>query len=204
MPAERQVRLRCAATDFGVQVVLMSWMIAPWATRGRHSPSSSVFVSVRQASLVRLGWSLTGDRQLGEDLAQAALARLWTRWATVSSGGDPWPYLQRVAVSLASSWRRRRWRGEVPSLSVPDVVDHFDGVVSVQETDSVERWLALLPVRQRAVIVLRFLFDLSVADSADRLGCSEGTVKSQTAKALRTLREYAEATGEPTEAESTS
>jgi RNA polymerase sigma factor (sigma-70 family) len=109
----------------------------------------------------------------------------------VSATGDPWPYLQRIAVSLASSWRRRLWRGEIPSASIVEAADRFDGHAAVHASDSIERWLALLPARQRAVIVLRFLFDLSVTETADLLRCSQGTVKSQTAKALTTLRSRA-------------
>ena len=148
----------------------------------------TAFARLRQADLVRLCWALTGERQLGEDLAQASLARLWQRWEAVAAGGDPWPYLQRIAVSVAATWRRRRWRFEIPGVSFVDRADSSDGLDAVHAGDGVERWLRLLPPRQRAVIVLRFLFDLSVEETADRLGCTSGTVKSQTAKAMTTLR----------------
>jgi RNA polymerase sigma-70 factor (sigma-E family) len=154
----------------------------------RMAVGFDAFVRARQGELARLGWGLTGDRQRGEDLAQAAFDRLWRRWSTVSASGDPWAYTQRIAVTLASSWRRRRWSSEVPTASPasgPAPGEQFDGVLS---RHLVEMWLALLPPRQRAVITLRFLLDLSVVETADRMSCSTGTVKSQTSKALTTLR----------------
>lgn len=149
----------------------------------------TAFVAVRQAGLVRLGWALTGDRHLGEDLAQATLDRVWARWARVSGRGDPWPYAQQVAVSLAATWWRRRWRHvEVvggPSPEAPAATDDF---ADADTRDMVAQWLATLPRRQRAVVVLRFLADLPVDETAEILHCSPGTVKSQTAKALGKLR----------------
>lgn len=147
----------------------------------------------RQSQLVRLCWALTGDRHLAEDLAQTSLDRLWRRWAAVSQKGDAWPYLQRIAVSQAATWRRRRWHhaeavsGEAPEpvSSAGDVFDAIDGRVDVAA------WLARLAPRQRAVVTLRFLFDLSIPEDADLLHCSQGTVKSQTSKALAALRESA-------------
>ena len=150
------------------------------------------FVERRQVQLLRLCRALTGDEQLGEDLAQATLHRLWARWVRVSSRGDPWAYAQRIAVSLASTWRRRQWRSEVASSDVPES-GHPAGDENVELTRAtVARWLGTLSRKQRAVIVLRFLADRSVADTADVLGCSAGTVKSQTAAALRRLRTLAE------------
>lgn len=148
----------------------------------------SAFVRERQASLVQLASALAGDRQLGEDLAQAALARLWPRWRKVSATGDPWPYLQRITISVASTWRRRRWRTELVTDKVPEPVA-ADSEPSPAVADlTVAKWLALLPPRQRAVIVLRFLADLSVEEAAGILGCTQGTVMSQTAKARNRLR----------------
>jgi RNA polymerase sigma factor, sigma-70 family len=134
-------------------------------------------------------WALTGDFGRGEDLAQASLQRLWPRWASVSATGDPWPYLQRIAVSQAATWRRRRWLGETPWAVLPDRGDATDHADSIAGRRTVQQWLDTLPPRRRAVIVLRFLVDLSVDETADRLGCSTGTVKSQTAKALGKLRD---------------
>ena len=152
----------------------------------------TAFVAQRQMLLLRLCWALTGDRHRGEDLAQAVLDRLWRRWAKVSAGGDdPWPYTQRIAVSLASTWRRRLWSGEVATGHIGDRAES-DRAGQLADRDEVARWLAVLARQQRAVIVLRFLADLSVEQTAVVLGCTSGTVKSQTAKALARLRTLAE------------
>lgn len=160
----------------------------------------TVFVAQRQASLLRLTRALTGDTQLGEDLAQATLVRVWARWKKVSANGDPWPYTERVAVSLASTWRRRRWRGEIPTETPPHAQPATRSTSgSALGNATVGRWLATLPPRQRAVVVLRFLSDLSVDETARVLQCSPGTVKSQTAKARGLLRSIAESERESEE-----
>jgi RNA polymerase sigma-70 factor (sigma-E family) len=155
------------------------------------------FVASRQGSLVRLGWALTGDRHTGEDLAQACLSRLWPRWERVASAGDPWAYTQRIAVTLASTWRRRRWRSsEQPAGIAPPGTEAFatvsgDGFEDSDTRSVVAGWLRQLPARQRAVVALRFMFDQSIEETAAVLRCSPGTVKSQTSKALATLRSLA-------------
>jgi RNA polymerase sigma-70 factor (sigma-E family) len=150
----------------------------------------STFVVARQAELARFGWALTGDPQLGEDLVQSALQRLWPHWSRVAASGDPLAYTQQIMVNLWSSWRRRRrWQVERVGESPSDEGSPGDLTTAVDEQDSIDGWLAQLPPRQRAVVVLRFLLDLGVTETADRLGCSSGTVKSQTSKALHTLRE---------------
>jgi RNA polymerase sigma-70 factor (sigma-E family) len=154
------------------------------------------FVAARQAALVRLGWALTGDRQLGEDLAQAAFDRLWPRWRRIAAEGDPWPYLQRIAVNLATTWWRRRYRHlEVLTDSVPERVAAGDPA-SADLRAVVAGWLPTLPPGQRASVVLRFMCDLSVAETAEIMCCSAGTVKSQTTRALNALRARASEAGE--------
>jgi RNA polymerase sigma-70 factor (sigma-E family) len=160
--------------------------------RSDDATGFAAFVHTRQAALVRLGWALTGDRQAGEDLAQMALDRLWSHWPRVSSTGEPWAYAQRVAINLAATRRRRRrHRAEVLTASVPDqraCPDESDGT-DLRQT--IEGWLHRLPAGQRAVVTLRFIFDLSIQETANILQCSPGTVKSQTAKALAHLRAIA-------------
>ena len=146
------------------------------------------FVRARHPALLRLTSALAGDRHTGEDLAQATWHRLWPRWNQVAGQGDPWAYTRRIAVSLSVSWSRRRWRtAEVVVTDVPDSASPVDGNSATLDRLVVAEWLAALPARQRAVVVLRFLEDLPVAEVAAALGCSEGTVKSQTSKALAKL-----------------
>jgi RNA polymerase sigma-70 factor (sigma-E family) len=148
------------------------------------------FVDRRQAELVRLGWALTGDRHLGQDLAQAALERLLPHWSRVATGGEPIAYAQRIVVTLAASWQRRRSWAEQPVADLP--VSAVAGI-DIETRERVHAWVEMLPPRQRVVIVLRFLLDLSVEQTAAHMGCSTGTVKSQTAKAMGSLRALAAA-----------
>ncbi len=146
----------------------------------------SEFVHVAWPGLVRTAYLLLGDRGLAEDLAQTALAKTYAAWPKVRDVQAAPGYARTTLVNTAASWfRRRSWRNELPTESLPD-----QGVHDLDPTlrPSVVAALAQLPPRQRAVIVLRFYEDLSVAESARALGCSEGTVKSQTSHALAKLR----------------
>jgi RNA polymerase sigma-70 factor (ECF subfamily) len=129
----------------------------------------------------------TGERAVGEELAQEALVRAWQRWPQVGRMDSPEAWTFRVGFNLAGSWRRRaaaerrahRWRG-VPAI----VHDDPDGA----ETEAVRVAVAGLPPRQRAVIVARVYLGHDVAGAAALLGCAEGTVKAATAHALANLR----------------
>jgi RNA polymerase sigma-70 factor (sigma-E family) len=143
------------------------------------------FVLARSPALLRFGWLLTGNRATAEDLVQAALMRTWARWGRLESAEGAEPYVRRVMVTQYATWWRRRWRAEVPTAAPPDQVDPAP---DLDLRESVRAALASLPRRQRAVVVLRYVEDLSVAETAALLGCTAGTVKSQAAKALGTLR----------------
>jgi RNA polymerase sigma-70 factor (sigma-E family) len=142
------------------------------------------FVVGRSAALLRTAVLLTGDRYDAEDLVQTALLRTARHWPRALENPDA--YVRRVLVNLAyDRSRQRRRHPEVPG-DVPDrAVDAGQG----EDRDELLRMLAELPARQRATVVLRFWEDLSVAETATLLGCSEGTVKSTTSKALANLRE---------------
>jgi RNA polymerase sigma-70 factor (sigma-E family) len=147
-----------------------------------------VFVREHSRSLARSAFLLTGDRQLAEDLVQTALAKVALRWSRVVAKGDPAPYVRVVVVRTAIAWRRRRWHAEVPTSPLPDAASR-DGFTTLAGRDRLQRALLLVPPRQRAAVVLRFYEDLSEAETARVMGCSVGTVKSQTAKALTRLRQ---------------
>ncbi len=146
------------------------------------------YVRASQRKHKRLAFLLTSDLTAAEDLLQAAYAKLYPRWDKVSRYDAPDAYLRKVMVSLRTSWwrrhRNREWAvDEVPELG--GVADHGDGVV---ESQALLLALRALPERQRAAVVLRHWCDLSEAETASIMGCSLGTVKSNTSKGLAHLR----------------
>jgi RNA polymerase sigma-70 factor (sigma-E family) len=144
------------------------------------------FAGVRGQALQRFGYLLTGDWALAEDLLQTALARAYPRWSRIESD-NPEAYVRKIMVNAWSSWRRRRWRGEVPTSALPDSAGP-DLYTDADRREAVRAALAGLPARQRAVVILRYHQDLSEQQVAQLLGISPGTVKSQAAKALARLR----------------
>lgn len=147
--------------------------------------SFASFVTARSPRLLRTAYLLTQDHALAEDLLQTALARAWLAWSKMD--GDPEPYVRRILSNLYATWWRRKWNREMPTEQVPERCERSTAVAVDERADL---WISLgrLPHRQRAVVVLRFFEDLSVQETADILGCSAGTVKSQTSKALAKLR----------------
>jgi RNA polymerase sigma-70 factor (sigma-E family) len=143
------------------------------------------FVVARSPALLRTAYLLVRDLQLAEDLVQISLTKTWFSWGRIN--GDPEPYVRRILVTTSVSWWRQRWTHERPTASVPEraVTDGVDWPAHAGEV-----WAALgrLPRRQRAVVVLRYVEDRSEAETADLLGCSVGTVKSQCHVALGKLR----------------
>jgi RNA polymerase sigma-70 factor (sigma-E family) len=134
--------------------------------------------------------ALAGSRQEGEDLLQAALERLLRQWRRVES--DPEGYLRRILYNLAADgWRRRAsWLRRVPLMHAGRRADTgAEAVEAVDLRDALGRALAQLPPRQRAVLVLRYWEGLSQAETAELLGCPEGTVKSAASRGLLRLRE---------------
>jgi RNA polymerase sigma-70 factor (sigma-E family) len=143
------------------------------------------FVLARSPALLRTAYLLARDLQLAEDLLQTALTKAWFAWSRVD--GDPEPYVRRILVTTSVSWWRQRWTHETPTAVVPDRAMP-DGSEWPSYGDEVWDALGRLPHRQRAVVVLRFVEDRTEAETADLLGCSVGTVKSQCFKAMAKLR----------------
>ena len=149
------------------------------------------FMVTRWPGLVRLGYVLTGDRWLAEDLAQTALAGACRAWWRVKRADDPDAYVRRILINASNrQYRRRRLaeetrpalEGPVPAGSLADPAAEAD-----QRSDLMAALRELAP-RQRAVIVLRYWADMNDAQVAALLGCSEGTVRSQAWRALAKLR----------------
>ena len=144
----------------------------------------------RGEHLMRAAIALTGSRPEGEDLLQAALERLLRHWSRIE--GDPEGYLRRTLYNMAADgWRRRgAWLRKLPLVHAgSSQAPGTDAVEAVDLRDALGRALAQLPPRQRAVLVLRYWEELSQAETAELLGCAEGTVKSAAARGLQRLRE---------------
>lgn len=147
-------------------------------------------IASRGGHLMGAAIALAGSRPDGEDLLQAAVERLLRRRRPVPA--DLEGYLRRTLYNLATDgWRRRgRWRSRLPLLRAQhDAAATPDPLVAVDLRDALVRALAGLPPRQRAVLVLRYWEELTEAETAEVLGCSEGTVKSAASRGLRRLRE---------------
>jgi RNA polymerase sigma-70 factor, ECF subfamily len=145
------------------------------------------FVAARSGALLRTAYLLAGDWATAEDLLQTSLTKTYLAWKRLGEIEAVEPYTRRVLVNTATSWWRRRWHGEKPTEVLPEQPgpDRHEEAV---ERDALWQHVRTLPTRQRAVLVLRFYEDLSEAQTADLLDISVGTVKSQTARALATLR----------------
>jgi RNA polymerase sigma-70 factor (sigma-E family) len=144
------------------------------------------FVAARSDDLLRTAVLLTRDRGHAEDLVQTALVKAYRRWERIE-GADPYAYVRRVLVTSAASWRRLRVTQEIVSLPTHDPAGP-DDADAFAERDRMSAALATLPPRMRAVLVLRYAEDLSEASTAEVLGCSVHTVKSQTVRGLARLR----------------
>ena len=146
------------------------------------------FVEAASPSLRRTAYLIGGDRHKADDIVQDALYKLYLAWPKVRRVGNPFAYARRTVVNAAYDGKRRPWRREVAIADVPDRAGDDDFAVGHADRDEVLAALRSLGPRQRACVVLRYYEDLSVEQTADILGCSTGTVKSQAARGLETLR----------------
>jgi RNA polymerase sigma-70 factor (sigma-E family) len=169
------------------------------ATDDRTSKDAdfAAYLAARQASLLRTAYLLTGNRHDAEDLVQVAFAKLYLSWDKVRDRGSIDGYVRRILVNEHNSiWRRAwKWRESSQDHTTFDepVHDAYDDGRGSALWDVVQT----LPRKARAVVVLRYYEELSEAETADALGISVGTVKSQTSRALATLRERAPRTLNP-------
>lgn len=149
------------------------------------------FMAVNSPALSRLAYLLTGNHADAEDLLQSALTKTATRWQRVVRYDNPTAFVRRVMINETTSrWRRWRRIRIHPVTAPPDQPRPDDTAPSAAR---MVLWDALnrLTSRQRTLLVLRFYEDRSVAETAELMGCSVGTVKSQTHNALARLRTIA-------------
>ncbi|WP_328329328.1 SigE family RNA polymerase sigma factor [Kribbella sp. NBC_00382] len=146
------------------------------------------FVEASSAALRRTAYLVCGDWHRADDVVQDALYRLYLAWSKVDRSGNPLAYARRTVINSALDIGRRPWRREVSTDNPPERGRNDDTADAYAERDEVLSALLQLAPRQRACIVLRYYEDLSIEQTAEILNCSQGTVKSQAARALETLR----------------
>ena len=158
----------------------------------------SAYMAARQTALYRTAFLLAGDHAAAEDLLQSAFAKLYLSWDRVRDHGALDGYVRRIMVNENNSLWRRAWkRREHSTDAIPETGAHDtydDG-----SDGALWSYVATLPPKQRSVIVLRYYEQLSEAETADVLGVSVGTVKSQASRALAGLRARAPRSLDPRE-----
>jgi RNA polymerase sigma-70 factor (sigma-E family) len=153
------------------------------------------FIRVRMERWRRAAYLLCHDWHTADDLVGTVVAKLYEHWRRVSAADNPDAYAQRVLTRAWIDERRRPWRRERPADALPD--RGWTQSDRVGDRADLIGLLSQLGRKQRAVVVLRFYFDRSVEETAELLGISAGTVKSQSARALEALRALTQETGSP-------
>lgn len=159
-----------------------------------HDEEFTAFAAASLADLRRTAYLMCSDWHHAEDAAQEALIRVYRSWRRVERREGLLAYARRTTVRIIIDDSRRPRRRERPV----DIDDSTAGALPAPDTGIVERdamvrALSRLSPRRRACVVLRYYHQMSVAETAAALGCSEGTVKSQTSDALRAMRPLLEA-----------
>ena len=153
-----------------------------------RSAEVRAFVAARGSALSRTAYLLTGDRHAAEDLVQETYVEMVRRWSRIERG-NPEPYVRRIMYSRFIDGLRRRRLSEWPSDALVEVADRDHEASDAVDRIALTGALAQLTPRQRAFLVLRFYDDLTEVQTAQALGVSTSTVKSQTRVALQRLRE---------------
>jgi RNA polymerase sigma-70 factor (sigma-E family) len=153
-----------------------------------HEAQFRDFVSVQMEPLRRLAYLTCGDWQVGEDAVLTVLARLYVKWRHID---NPLGYARKAVLRAAIDETRRPWwrREESVSHAMPERASPGDGTRTVDDRLWIREALLRVPPKPRAVLVLRFLEGLSVQQTAEALGCPEGTVKGYTSRGLAELRQ---------------
>jgi RNA polymerase sigma-70 factor (sigma-E family) len=147
------------------------------------------FATDRASPLHQIAYLLCGDWHLAHDIVQETLVKAYRHWPRVQQADSPDAYVRRILVNEA----RDRWRRRDKALPVarfaaePAVPDSADDLA---RRDGLLQALVELPLQQRATVVLRYLEGMTQGETAELLGCSEGTVKSNSSRALSSLRKF--------------
>ena len=152
------------------------------------------FVTRWSPALLRVAFLLTSDRGEAEDLLQTALLKTSRHWGRIADHEAAYPYVRRVLVTTHTSWRRRRRVHEVLVDQLPEPAAAAAGPDAGRALQALEE----LPPKMRAVVVLRWYEGLSEAETAEALGVSLGSVKSQASRGRARLRELLEQPGPST------
>lgn len=152
----------------------------------RRNSEFSEFVVARRRHLRRFAYLLCGDWHQAEDLVQTALTKLYVAWPRIRREGTEEAYARQTLLRCHLDERRRPWRREWASGDLPEVA--VPSGLAVEDRDELRAAVQSLPPRQRAALVLRFWWGLSLEETAHDLGCSVGTVKSQVSRAVDRLR----------------
>jgi RNA polymerase sigma-70 factor (sigma-E family) len=155
---------------------------------GRRDEEFTDYVTAGLVPLQRLAFLLCQDRQRAEDLVQAAIVRLYVHWGRARAADHLDAYVRTILVREFLKERRSGWSRRVTLSAEPREARGGGQAEDREAVLDLRTALTRLPRRQRATLVLRFYCDLTVDQAAELLGCSPGTVKSQTAKALNSLR----------------
>lgn len=157
--------------------------------RGNEEQQYIDYVTAKLPELRRLAQLLCKDSHRADDVVQAAITRLYVHWRRARAADDLDRYVRAIVVRMFLNEQRLRW-ARVRLTGVPRDLPALPAQANpeIETRLVVHKALTRVPPKQRAVLVLRFLYDLPVADVARILGCSEGNVKSQTARGLDVLR----------------
>ncbi len=151
-------------------------------------PGFDEWVAARGPALLRLAYTLTGNKADAEDVVQEALARALQRWTRIAAVEDVDAYVRRMVVNAHTSWWRRFRRRESPVEAVADSAVHEGDRVEPDERRRI--WLACqaLPEVQRTAVVLRYYEQLEYAEIAALTGVREGSVRSRVSRGIAALR----------------
>ncbi|MEU4243716.1 SigE family RNA polymerase sigma factor [Actinoplanes sp. NPDC026619] len=144
------------------------------------------YVAAKIPALRRLAYVLAGDPHRADDVVQQTITTLYVKWRRARTADNLDAYVRTMLVRTFLDEKRLAWARVRLFRELPEPPPFVDG--GAEDRQVVRAALAEVPPRQRAVLVLRFFYDLPVEEVAAALGCSAGTVKSQTARGLATLR----------------